>query len=1072
FCGIRISLTERGVKMKKNIIKRGMALILAAAMITGYMPTGVYAADVTKTLTVENVKTHLTFFGTHYITYTINGVDYDSRTCGTQFNLDAFRNMEYEDKRNVSGFYLHDDRREQFGEVGAQEMCDTINDSLGYTHAWKVMHDRAQNYCKELIPYYGGVSAEDDPDRYYNEEYTKLNTFTGDAKTLIDSYYSSQPEAQAFNEKHRMMNELMTTGKTAYDNCVKHNEFAREAAVKASSAWLIKFIVENTIVPGLMSKPSATAAGVDSAMNTVYDQVLGMISEITGAENVSVTAEGNIVNLTIGKMGGQNISLKKGAEMVTYMRELAEKNYQLAKYAHEKAVEFHDQLEAEASEVIRKIQEREKKQEKARAAEQAKNEQNKQKTNTDNVKPDTSKYSSITQPEQKTDENDEDYKKRQQAYINSLISAAKTLDGDVSALYSQMLSEAESVSQNAGFYVDNSITESDYVRFTGYYDPLYNIVSSKYNELYYAITSEEEYKRRPKKFDEETELKNNCVLKINTIESSLNGVTDRYAVLYKELVARRMALYDKGAYSYYTLDTNKWNDLTGLFSRVNDIVYGLTSERTYIEASLEILPEEHKRNMEAYENEKTAMQERLNNYLTAQANFNLASAMYADIAKQQSALAHSGLPDYVYTQNFLSYGYDIPLADGSNNILTSKINSASDKHKFFKDEAAKLEECIEKFSLYDKQKTVAYNYAKYYLRELAELDHKSTELWSGSMGYLNVDMFKNYGIDPKEFVQYREMENELKALFKANYEDSGRIAAAKALFADFTGAGVYHNMFLQRYNDMVKKAPLYKRKIASGELTLNSFNYYYADVLLEPYNTLQRSNMKPSYSGAYTDIDTNNEKAFKDMLYGTNGILDDIRSAADTYKPVESVVNQSRQSEFTLAQGESVVLKVSVQPANANVKDVYWFSEDENIAAVDKNGKVTGTGEGTTTVCAISKDAPMSEVKDDFGDVLYYTAPDEFVVRFNINITDELVSKDPAFGDADGDNVVTANDATFVLQKTLKSTFELPIQKKTDDWLKYADVDADNTITASDSAFILQKTLISTFELPAEKKNK
>ena len=76
------------------------------------------------------------------------------------------------------------------------------------------------------------------------------------------------------------------------------------------------------------------------------------------------------------------------------------------------------------------------------------------------------------------------------------------------------------------------------------------------------------------------------------------------------------------------------------------------------------------------------------------------------------------------------------------------------------------------------------------------------------------------------------------------------------------------------------------------------------------------------------------------------------------------------------------------------------------------------------------------------------------------------------FGDADADNVVTASDAAFVLQKTLISTFELPIQKKTDDWLKYVDVDDDTYITASDAAFILQKTLISTFELPAEKKDK
>ena len=78
-------------------------------------------------------------------------------------------------------------------------------------------------------------------------------------------------------------------------------------------------------------------------------------------------------------------------------------------------------------------------------------------------------------------------------------------------------------------------------------------------------------------------------------------------------------------------------------------------------------------------------------------------------------------------------------------------------------------------------------------------------------------------------------------------------------------------------------------------------------------------------------------------------------------------------------------------------------------------------------------------------------------------------SNEYVFGDADADNSVSASDSAYVLQKALVSTFELPIQEKTNDWIKYADVDCDNKITASDSAFILQKALVSTFELPAEK---
>ncbi len=1031
--------------------KRFISTLLILAITLGNIPSYTYAANVTKTFTVDNVKTHLTFFGTHYITYTINGVDYDSRTCGTQFNLNVFRNMEDEDKKTVSGFYLHDDRREQFGEVGAKEMCDTVNTNLGYKHAWKVMHDRAQNYCKDLIPYYGGVSAEDDPDRYYNQEYNNLNTFTGDAKKLIDSYYFNEPEAQAFREKRRMMNELMTTGKTAYDNCVKHNEFAREAAVKASSAWLIKFIVENTIVPGLMSKPSATAAGVDSAMNTVYDQVLGMISEITGAENVSVTAEGNIVNLTIGKMGGQNISLKKGAEMVTYMRELAEKNYRLAKFTHEKAVDFHNQLENEAAEVIKKIEERIKKQEEAQKAVKVKEQENNAKTNTANVKPNTARYADIKEPD-----NSDNYEKEYEAYKKSLINAAKALDADVAALYSQMLSEAESSAISAGFYIKGSYDETiedDYVQFTFYY-PYTHINTSEYEQVNNAIISEEEYKKRPQIYDKRTELLNNCVLKSNTLSSSLNGVYDRYAVLYKELAARKKALSEKGAYNFYELNNNVWSETEGLFYTINTAISELSENKIYYEAELEKLPDEHKIHMEDYENRKAEMQEKLNSYLNAQTNFHLACAMYSDVTKKLTDFTQSGLPDYVYTQKFLPYGYYIPLADGSNTILTSKINSASDKHNFFRKEAKVLEESIDKAYLYQKQKTVAYNYAKYYLRELANIDHDGYGLWEGSSGYLDKEMFIQYGIDPKEFTKYRELENELKSLYNSNYtkaEESGMVEVAKALYADFTGAGTYHNMFLQRYNELVAKAPLYKRKIASGEMTVNSFNYYYADVLLEPYNILYRTSLPPSYTKGYTDINTNKEIAFKDLLYGENGILDDIRSASQSnYTPVESITKLS--DDITLAKNGSDTLQVALQPQNANEKDVLWYSENPDIAVVDKNGNVTGVSEGTAVICAVAKDAPFTETQE--GDTIYYTCPDEFTARFTITVAKY------SLGDADIDNVITATDATNVLQKALINTFELPIEKETDNWLQYVDVDGDTKISANDAALIFRKALL------------
>lgn len=72
------------------------------------------------------------------------------------------------------------------------------------------------------------------------------------------------------------------------------------------------------------------------------------------------------------------------------------------------------------------------------------------------------------------------------------------------------------------------------------------------------------------------------------------------------------------------------------------------------------------------------------------------------------------------------------------------------------------------------------------------------------------------------------------------------------------------------------------------------------------------------------------------------------------------------------------------------------------------------------------------------------------------------------FGDVDGDETVTASDAAAVLQKTLLSTTELPIQTLTGDWMKYADVSCDGIIAADDAACILQKVLREEYIMPAE----
>ncbi len=81
----------------------------------------------------------------------------------------------------------------------------------------------------------------------------------------------------------------------------------------------------------------------------------------------------------------------------------------------------------------------------------------------------------------------------------------------------------------------------------------------------------------------------------------------------------------------------------------------------------------------------------------------------------------------------------------------------------------------------------------------------------------------------------------------------------------------------------------------------------------------------------------------------------------------------------------------------------------------------------------------------------------------------EIETEKQYYGDIDGNNFITASDATYVLQKTMVNTYELPIEKRIDDCLKYVDVDGDTNITANDAALIFQKALVSTFELPIKK---
>ncbi|MDE5996997.1 MAG: Ig-like domain-containing protein, partial [Muribaculaceae bacterium] len=58
------------------------------------------------------------------------------------------------------------------------------------------------------------------------------------------------------------------------------------------------------------------------------------------------------------------------------------------------------------------------------------------------------------------------------------------------------------------------------------------------------------------------------------------------------------------------------------------------------------------------------------------------------------------------------------------------------------------------------------------------------------------------------------------------------------------------------------------------------------------------------------------------------------------------------KTELSLTEGESETLTATVAPNNATDNMVTWKSDDETVATVDKDGKVTAVKEGTATITA------------------------------------------------------------------------------------------------------------------------
>ena len=74
----------------------------------------------------------------------------------------------------------------------------------------------------------------------------------------------------------------------------------------------------------------------------------------------------------------------------------------------------------------------------------------------------------------------------------------------------------------------------------------------------------------------------------------------------------------------------------------------------------------------------------------------------------------------------------------------------------------------------------------------------------------------------------------------------------------------------------------------------------------------------------------------------------------ESYIRVQGITLDKQTLTFT-KKGQTAQLNATVSPSNATNKTVTWRSNNENVATVDANGKVTAVGKGTTQIFAISE---------------------------------------------------------------------------------------------------------------------
>lgn len=204
-----------------------------------------------------------------------------------------------------------------------------------------------------------------------------------------------------------------------------------------------------------------------------------------------------------------------------------------------------------------------------------------------------------------------------------------------------------------------------------------------------------------------------------------------------------------------------------------------------------------------------------------------------------------------------------------------------------------------------------------------------------------------------------------KVDFSSNNEEVAKVDSSGNITA--TGVGSCDIIFssIDGNKSSYVSINVVNKKVEASDIKLNKnkLNLYVGDTShlsykLTPNNattdvTWSSSNnsaLKVDSSGNITALGVGSANV---IVKTSNGKTDNCEINI-TKKTIKLNSIKLNKTSTTIIEGGSETLNVIFEPSNATNKDVTWSSSNENVAVVDKNGKITAKNEGNTTITASS----------------------------------------------------------------------------------------------------------------------